>query len=150
MAHAAGREGARSLEARAQRASSPAYQAYQVLHWGFVLLPVLAGLDKFFHLLVNWDQYLAPIVSRWLAGNGHAFMLAIGVVEVIAGLLVAFKPRIGSYVVAIWLWAIIVNLFLIPGYYDIALRDFGLSLGALALARLSQEFERSEGWGAAP
>jgi hypothetical protein len=111
-----------------------------VLYLGFAALPILAGLDKFFHLLVNWDQYLAPLVTRLLPVSGHSFMLAVGVIEIAAGLLVVFRPRIGAYVVALWLWGIILNLLLIPGYYDIALRDFGLSLGALALARLSQEF----------
>ena len=123
-------------------AGRQAYQAYLILYAGFVALPILAGLDKFFHLLVNWDQYLAPLVTRVLPVSGHTFMLAVGVIEVAAGLLVALRPRIGAYVVALWLWGIIVNLLLIPGYYDIALRDFGLSLGALALARLSQEFSR--------
>ena len=119
-----------------------AHQAYLILYAGFVALPILAGLDKFFHLLVNWDQYLAPLVTRVLPVSGHTFMLAVGVIEIAAGLLVALRPRIGAYIVALWLWSIIVNLLLIPGYYDIALRDFGLSLGALALARLSQEFSR--------
>jgi hypothetical protein len=120
----------------------PTYQAYQILHVGFTVAPILFGLDKFFHVLVNWDMYLAPIVSRWLGGNGHSFMLAAGVIEIIAGLLVWFKPRIGGYVVTLWFWGIILNLLLFPGYYDIALRDFGLSLGALALARLSAGIER--------
>jgi len=118
----------------------PAYQAFVVLYAGFIALPILAGLDKFVHLLVNWDSYLAPLVTRVLPVSGHTFMLAVGVIEIAAGLLVAFRPRIGAYVVAIWLWGIIMNLLLVPGFYDIALRDFGLSLGALALARLSQEF----------
>jgi hypothetical protein len=107
---------------------------------GFAALPMIAGIDKFFHLLVNWDQYLAPLATRVLPVSGHTFMLAVGVIEIAAGLLVAFRPRIGAYVVALWLWGIIVNLLLIPGFYDIALRDFGLSVGALALARLSREF----------
>ena len=123
-------------------AAQPAYQAYRILHVGFVALPILAGLDKFSHLLVNWDQYLAPLATRLLPVSGHTFMQAVGVIEVAAGVLVAVRPRLGAYVVALWLWGIIVNLLLIPGYYDIALRDFGLSLGALALARLSQEFGR--------
>jgi hypothetical protein len=123
-------------------ARSPAWQAYSILHLGFAVLPVLAGLDKFFHLLVDWDRYLAPLVTRVLPMTGHTFMLVVGVVEVVAGLLVAFRPQIGGYVVALWLWGIIINLLLIPGYYDVALRDFGLSLGALALARLSAEFGR--------
>lgn len=118
----------------------PAYQAYLVLYAGFVALPVVAGLDKFFHLLASWDQYLAPMVTQIVPISAHTFMLVVGVIEIAAGLLVAFWPRIGAYVVALWLWGIILNLLLIPGFYDIALRDFGLSLGALALARLSQEF----------
>jgi len=119
----------------------PAYQAYLVLHIGFAALPVLAGLDKFFHALVNWDAYLAPRVEHLLPVTGHTFMLAVGVIEIAAGLLVAFRPRVGAYVVMAWLWGIIINLLLIPDFYDIALRDFGLSLGALALARLSREFD---------
>jgi hypothetical protein len=125
-------------------AERPAYQAYLILYVGFVALTILAGLDKFFGLLVNWEQYLAPVVTSLLPFSGHAFMLAVGVVEIAAGLLVAFWPRVGGYVVALWLWGIIVNLLLVPGYYDIALRDFGLSLGALALARLSREFDGAD------
>jgi uncharacterized membrane protein HdeD (DUF308 family) len=111
-----------------------------ILHVGFAVLPVIAGVDKFFHLLVNWDQYLASIVTQYLPVTGHTFMLAVGVIEIIAGLLVAIRPRIGALIVALWLWGIIINLLLVPSFYDVALRDFGLSLGALALARLSQEF----------
>jgi hypothetical protein len=121
--------------------AQPAYQAYVILTVGFAALPVIAGLDKFFHILVNWDMYLAPRVERLLPVNGHTFMLAVGIIEIAAGLLVAFRPRIGAYVVMAWLWGIIVNLLLIPDFYDIALRDFGLSLGALALARLSRDFD---------
>jgi len=120
--------------------ATPARQAYLILYAGFTILPIVAGLDKFFHVLVNWDAYLAPIVPRILPVTAHTFMLAVGGIEIVAGLLVLFRPRIGAYVVAFWLWGIIVNLLLIPGYFDIALRDFGLSLGALALARLSQEY----------
>jgi|SRR4051794_8984968 len=134
------RSGAAGDRAQVQ---DPARQAYQILHLGFTVLPIIAGADKFFHLLVNWDQYLAPLVSRLIGGHDHAFMLAVGVVEILAGLLVAFKPRLGGYVVALWLWGIIVNLLMVPGYFDVALRDFGLSLGALALARLSQAREES-------
>jgi hypothetical protein len=137
-------EMARSPGARVMT-HDPSYQAYQILHLGFTAAPILFGLDKFFHVLVNWDMYLAPIVSRWLGGHGHLFMLVAGVIEIAAGLLVAFRPRIGGYVVALWLWAIIVNLLLYPGYFDIALRDFGLSLGALALARLSEAPRVAEG-----
>lgn len=121
-------------------AARPAYQAYLVLHIGFAVLPIVAGLDKFFHLLVNWDAYLAPLVTQVLPFSGHTFMLLVGVIEIVAGLVVAFRPQIGAYIVMLWLWGIVANLLLIPGFYDIALRDFGLSLGALALARLSREF----------
>ena len=139
-------QGSNTAAARSPEAPTlarPGYQAYLILHAGFTALPILAGLDKFFHLLVDWDQYLAPVVTRLLPLSGHAFMLAVGVIEVIAGLLVALRPRVGAWVVALWLWGIVVNLLLIPGFYDIALRDFGLSLGALALARLSREFLHS-------
>jgi hypothetical protein len=120
--------------------ASPAYQAYRILHLTFVVAPVVAGLDKFFHLLVNWDMYLAPMIARLSPIGGHGLMLLIGVVEVVAGILVAVKPRIGAYIVSAWLLMIVVDLLIIPGFFDIALRDFGLSLGALALARLSQDF----------
>ncbi len=122
------------------RISAPAYQAYRILHIGFVVAPVIAGIDKFFHLLANWDMYLAPVIARLSPIGGHGLMLVVGAVEIIAGILVALKPRIGAYVVVLWLWGIILNLLLIPSYFDVALRDFGLSLGALALGRLSQEF----------
>jgi len=118
-----------------------ARQAFRILYVGFVVAPILAGLDKFFEVLVDWDRYLAPVVPDVLPVSGHTFMLVVGVIEVAAGVLVAVRPRIGAYVVALWLWGIILNLLLIPGFYDVALRDFGLSLGALALARLSQEFK---------
>ena len=121
--------------------ASPARQAYHILHFGFVLAPLIAGIDKFLHLLVNWDMYLAPWIARLSPTSGHSLMLLVGVVEIIAGLIVAFKPRVGAWIVFAWLWAIIINLLSYPGFYDIALRDFGLSLGALALARLSREFD---------
>jgi hypothetical protein len=130
-----------SLEAKAD-VSNPTYQAYQILHVGFTVAPIVAGLDKFFHLLVNWDQYLPGFANNLVGGHGHELMMAVGVIEIIAGLGVAFKPKIFAYVVAAWLLLIIVNLLMIPGYFDIALRDFGLALGALALARLSQQFDR--------
>jgi hypothetical protein len=122
-------------------ATQPAYQAYQILHIGFALLPLIAGLDKFFHILTNWDMYLAPIVSDTLHVAPHTFMLIVGVIEIVAGVIVAVWPRVGAYIVMLWLWGIVVNLLLIPGYFDIALRDLGLSVGALALGRLSREFD---------
>lgn len=118
----------------------PSYQAYQILRFGFTVAPIVAGLDKFFHFLVNWDQYLPGTVNALTGGHGHQLMLVVGVIEVIAGLGVAFKPRVFAYVVSAWLLVIIANLLMIPGYFDVALRDLGLSLGALALARLSAEY----------
>lgn len=123
------------------RSESAAWQAFVVLRIAFTVAPIIAGIDKFFHLLVNWDQYLAPVIAARLPFLPHTVMQAVGVVEIVAGLLVAFKPSVGGWVVAAWLWGIIVNLLLIPGYYDIALRDLGLSLGAVALARLAVRFE---------
>ena len=122
--------------------AEPAYQAYQILHLGFTVAPIVAGLDKFFNLLVNWEQYLPPLVTDLVGGHGHELMLVVGVIEIIAGLGVFFKPKIFAYVVSAWLLLIIVNLLMIPGYYDVALRDFGLALAALALARLSSKFDR--------
>lgn len=127
---------------REQTSHSAERQAYQLLHWGFVAAPVIAGLDKFAGLLTNWEGYLAPVVARTLGGAAHGFMLVVGVIEVVAGLLVAVRPRIGAYVVATWLGGIILNLLLSGKYFDIALRDFGLCLGALALGRLAQVYDR--------
>jgi len=112
-----------------------------ILYAGFVALPIIAGADKFFDLLVNWDAYLAPIVTQTLGVNAHTFMLIVGVIEIVAGVLVLVRPQIGAYVVGLWLLGIIMNLLIRGGAYDIALRDFGLSLGAFALARISAEFD---------
>jgi hypothetical protein len=103
----------------------------------FTVAPILFGLDKFVGLLTDWEQYLAPQVNDLIPGTAHQAMLAVGVVEIVAGLLVAVWPRIGGYVVAAWLAGIIVNLLLVGGFYDVALRDFGLLVAALALARLA-------------
>lgn len=112
-------------------------QAYRILQVGFSALLIIAGQDKFTHLLTHWNQFLAPIFPQTLQVSNQTFMHGVGVVEIITGLLVAVIPRIAAYVVMGWLWGIIVNLVLIGGYYDIVLRDFGLSLGALALGSLS-------------
>ena len=125
---------------RPQR-SDTAYQAYAVLRAAFVVAPIVFGLDKFTNILVQWDQYLAPVLSRPLPVTPHQAMYAVGVVEVVAGLVVAFHPRLGALVVAVWLGGIIVNLLLLPGFYDVALRDFGLLLAAVALQRLATRFD---------
>jgi uncharacterized membrane protein YphA (DoxX/SURF4 family) len=126
-----------------EQLANPTYQAYQILHLAFVIAPVVAGLDKFFHLLVDWDAYVAPVFQKILGGasGSHVFMLVVGVVEIGAGLVVALKPRIGAYVVAAWLVAIIVNLLASGHYFDIALRDLGLCLAALALERLAMTYD---------
>jgi hypothetical protein len=118
----------------------PAAQAFLVLWIGFIAAPILFGLDKFFDVLVDWKIYLAPEINDLIPGNAHQAMLAIGVVEIVAGLLVFLRPRVAAYVVAAWLAGIIVNLLLVGDFYDIALRDFGLLLAALALARLAAAF----------
>jgi uncharacterized membrane protein YphA (DoxX/SURF4 family) len=122
-----------------QRVLTAAHQAFWVLRLGFTAAPILFGLDKFFNWSVNWPDYLASWVNRIIPGTGQQFMYAVGAVEIFAGLLVLFAPRIGAFVVAAWLAGIIVNLLTKnpPEYYDIALRDFGLMLAALTLGRLS-------------
>ena len=118
----------------------PSYQAFLALWLGFTVAPIAFGLDKFFDVLVDWERYLAPELVDLTPGSGHQVMLVVGAVEIVAGLVVALRPRVGGYVVAAWLGGIIVNLLLQADYYDIALRDFGLLLGALALARLATEY----------
>ena len=127
---------------RVMAADPPIRQAYHLLHFVFVIAPLLAGIDKFLHLLVNWDQYLAPWIARLSPIGAHGLMNLVGIIEIIAALVVALWPKVGAWIVTAWLWAIIINLLSIPGYYDIALRDFGLSLAAIALARLAVELER--------
>jgi hypothetical protein len=120
---------------------NPAYQAFLTLRVGFVVAPILSGLDKFTSLLADWATYLAPAVDRLAPGSATGAMLAVGVVEVVAGLVVAFRPKIGGYLVAVWLAGIIGNLLLLGDHYDVALRDLGLLLAALALARLATAFQ---------
>ena len=115
----------------------PIAQAYEILHWGFTIAPILAGADKFFHLLCDWDKYLAPQVVSMLPFSGHTFMQIVGVIEIVAGIGVMLLPRIFAYVVSAWLVGIILNLLIAGAYFDVALRDLGLALGALALGRLA-------------
>jgi hypothetical protein len=125
------------------RLDDPAFQAFTILRIGFTVAPILFGLDKFLDWLVDWRIYLAPELNDIIPGNAHQAMLAIGVIEIVAGLVVAVRPKFGGYLVAAWLGGIIVNLLLQADHYDIALRDFGLLLAALALARLATAFDRN-------
>ncbi|MEU0117541.1 hypothetical protein ABZ137_28590 [Streptomyces bobili] len=120
--------------------TDPGYQAFVILRTAFTVAPILFGLDKFANLLVDWPTYLAPWIDDVVPGSGQAAMYAVGVIEIVAGLAVALAPRFGGWLVAGWLAGIIVNLLTIPGHYDVALRDFGLLLGAVALARLAQRY----------
>ena len=127
--------------ARARLRHDPARQAFLILRTAFVVAPIVFGLDKFTNWLVQWDQYLAPALSDPLPVSAHQAMYVVGVIEVVAGVVVALHARLGAVVVAAWLAGIIVNLLLIPGYYDVAIRDFGLLLSALALQRLASRYD---------
>ena len=130
------------LRAVLERAKSdPAYQAFLTLRVGFTVLPIVMGIDKFFNNLVNWEQYLANWILNISPFSATGTMHVVGVVEIAAGVLVALKPRYFAYLVAAWLGGIIVDLLTYSGFYDVALRDFGLMLGALTLARLASTFD---------
>jgi uncharacterized membrane protein YphA (DoxX/SURF4 family) len=119
----------------------PRYQAFALLRLAFTVAPIAFGLDKFFNVMVDWPQYLAPWINDIAPGSAQDFMYFVGGTEILAGVLVALKPRYGAYVVAGWLGGIILNLLTHSGYYDIALRDFGLMLGVLTLARLASVYD---------
>lgn len=127
------------MSRREEMHKGASYQAYQLLHFAFTIAPIIAGLDKFFNFLTIWEQYLS--VPFNVFGNPVTTMMVVGVIEIIAGIGVWLKPRIFAYLVALWLLAIIINLLILHNFYDIALRDFGLLLGALALGRLSDRYE---------
>jgi uncharacterized membrane protein YphA (DoxX/SURF4 family) len=120
----------------------PSYQAYQLLRFGYAILPIIAGVDKFFHWLTSWEMYLSSSIEKILPIPVETFMRISGAVEIAAGVLVAIAPRIGAWVVAAWLAGITLNLLLPPGYYDIALRDFGLMIGAISLGLLSRKYRK--------
>jgi uncharacterized membrane protein YphA (DoxX/SURF4 family) len=127
--------------ARERLSDDPAYQGFLLLRVGFAVAPILFGADKFANVMVDWERYLAPWIRDLSPLSALHTMYVIGVVEIVAGIAVAIKPRYGAYVVAAWLGGIIVNLLTYSGYYDIALRDFGLMLGALTLGRLAAKFD---------
>jgi uncharacterized membrane protein YphA (DoxX/SURF4 family) len=121
--------------------SDPAYQAFTIMRIAFTVAPILFGLDKFFNVMVDWEQYLAPWINDIVPGSASTAMHLVGAIEIVAGILVFVKPRYGAYVVAAWLAGIIINLLTYSGYYDVALRDFGLLLGALTLGRLASVYD---------
>ncbi|HEV2358534.1 MAG TPA: hypothetical protein VGZ23_13140 [bacterium] len=131
---------ARTLDDRIPMAPLPAHQAFRTLRFAFAVAPIAMGADKFFNLLAPWSHYLAPAIAQMLPVSPDAFMRVAGAGEIIAGLIVAVDPVVGGWLVAAWLWAIIINLLFARGYYDVAIRDFGLSLAAVALARLGAAF----------
>jgi hypothetical protein len=122
------------------RLDNPAYQAFWLLRIGLTVAPILFGLDKFAHVLVDWDKYLAPEFADLFNAQAHTLMYFVGAIEIVAGLVVLVRPRVGGYLVAAWLTGIIVNLLMMADFYDVALRDFGLALAALTLARLATAF----------
>jgi uncharacterized membrane protein YphA (DoxX/SURF4 family) len=120
--------------------SDPAYQAFLVLRTVFTVAPIVFGLDKFANLLTDWPGYLAPWINDIVPGSGQNAMYAVGVIEIVAGVAVALIPRYGALIVAAWLAGIILNLLTLSGFYDVALRDFGLLVAAVALARLATKY----------
>jgi hypothetical protein len=125
--------------------ADPGYQAFLGLQTAFTVAPIVFGLDKFANLLVDWPRYLAPWIDGVVPGAAQQAMYAVGLIEIVAGIAVALAPRFGGWLVAGWLAGIIVNLLSVPGFYDIALRDFGLLVAAVALARLATRYHRGTG-----
>ncbi len=123
------------------RAAEPGYQAFLMLRVAFAVAPIAFGIDKFANVMVHWPKYLAPWINDIVPGTAQQAMYAVGVIEIVAGIAVLVKPRYGSWLVAGWLAGIVINLLTYSGFYDIALRDFGLMLGALTLARLSAAYD---------
>ncbi|GAA0604101.1 DoxX family membrane protein [Sporichthya brevicatena] len=117
------------------------FEAFWMLRLAFTVAPIAFGLDKFFDVLVEWEIYLADDLVRWLPGDATELMYAVGVIEIVAGVVVFLRPRFGSFLVAAWLLGIIVDLLMVGDFYDVALRDFGLLLAALTLARLAATYD---------
>lgn len=120
------------------------YQAFRILQIIFIIAPILAGLDKFFYLFTDWSNYISPPLLRMINNHGRGFMMISGAIEIIAGVGIIFKPKIFSYIISLWLLLIIINLLFTRQYFDIALRDVGLLLSAVALGRLSEKYAAAE------
>ena len=131
----------------ARLATDPGRQAFLLLRTVFTVAPIAFGLDKFANVLTDWPGYLAPWIDDLVPGTAQQAMYAVGVVEVVAGVVVAVAPRFGGWLVAAWLGGIIVDLITFPGFYDVALRDFGLLVAAVALARLAVRYAPARGAG---
>ena len=127
-----------------QTSTSSGYVAYRILQIAFIVVPIIAGLDKFFHYFTKWTVYLSPQAVEVLRSYSHPFMIAVGVVEILVGIGVIFAPRVFGYIVGFWLLLVIINLILSGTYYDIALRDLGLMLAAFALGLLGQEYKKKQ------
>jgi hypothetical protein len=124
--------------------ADPRYQAFMLLRIGFTVLPLVMGIDKYFNALTNWPQYLADWIDNIVPGTAQQFMYVVGGIEILAAIIVAVRPRYGAYLVAGWLAGIIINLLSYGEWYDIAVRDFGLMLGALTLGRLASVYDRGQ------
>ncbi|MFB9165236.1 hypothetical protein [Arthrobacter psychrochitiniphilus] len=122
--------------------AEPAYGAFLLLWVGFITIPLIMGVDKFFNVLTHWENYLAPWIENVSPFSAHGTMMAIGVVEIIAAIAMILRPRYAAYIVALWLAGIIVNLLTYPGFYDVALRDFGLMVAAIALTLLARTYTK--------
>ena len=131
----------RPASSRSGTLADPGFQAFWLLRLGFTAAPIAFGLDKFFDVLVEWEIYLADDFVRWLPGNATDLMYGVGIIDIVAGIAVLLRPRFGALLVAAWLAGIITNLLMMADHYDIALRDFGLLLAALTLARLSTLYD---------
>lgn len=117
------------------------YQAFRILQVAFVIAPIVAGFDKFFYVLTNWSQYLSPMAMQIIDNHDRAFFAIVGVIEIIAGIGVLFKPKVFAYIVSVWILCIVLNLLTLGHFYDIVLRDVGLMLSAFALGRLAQKYD---------
>ena len=131
---------ANGTDAAVNRWRDARFQAFALMRLTFTVATIAFGIDKFFNVMVDWPNYLAPWINDIAPGSGQDFMYVVGGIEILAGVIVALKPRYGAYIVAAWLAGIIINLLLVGGYGDIALRDFGLLLGALTLSRLATAY----------
>lgn len=128
-------------ESHTTEKSSAVSRVVTILRLTFGLVPIVAGADKFSDLLVNWDQYLSPAIIKMLPFTPHTFMLIVGVIEIVAGLIVLIKPRTGSLIVCLWLIGIAINLIATGQYYDVAVRDLVMSVGAFSLFTLCSSKE---------